>query len=335
MSKRWSPERAHAWIHTYGWPVGCNFTPSTACNQLEFWQEKTFDVPTLEQEFHLAAGLGFNTLRIYLHDLLWTTDSDGLLLRMDQLLSLASKVKIKILFVFFDDCWANYAFPGDQPEPRPGVHNSQWVQSPGARHVINTAEWPRLKKYVQGVMHHFANDDRIFGWDLYNEPGNEGMLANSTHLLNAVYDWAQEVGVAQPLTTAAFRWTDEFTEINDIHLGRADIITFHNYEKLEATKAVVEKLKILGRPIICTEYMARPSENTFGSHLPYFKLEGIGALNWGFVAGRIQTQYPWEAMPGTTEPEVWFHDVFRSNRSPYSHDEVALIRSLTGRNLEE
>lgn len=331
MSTRWSPERAHDWVNAHGWPVGCNFTPSTACNQLEFWQAETFDAETLKQELDLAAGLGFNTLRVYLHDLLWKVDADGLLQRMDQFLGWASERDIKILFVFFDDCWANYAFPGKQPEPRPGVHNSQWVQSPGARHVINEQEWPRLKDYVQGVMRHFADDQRIFGWDLYNEPGNEGMLGNSVGLLTAVYDWAREIPVIHPLTTGAFRWTEGFREINEIHLNQSDIISFHHYETLAETKAVVERLTSQNRPVICTEYMARPADSRFESHLPFFKEAGIGAMNWGLVAGRIQTQFPWEAWPGTEEPSVWFHDIFRNDHTAYRDDEVALIRSLTGR----
>ena len=331
MSNRWSPETAWDWINQFGWPVGCNFTPSSACNQLEFWQAESFDPQTIQAELDLAAGLGFNVLRVYLHDLLWQTDADGLLERMDRFLGWCDARGIKVLFVFFDDCWNNYAFPGPQPEPRPGVHNSQWLQSPGARHVINPAVWPRLEAYVQAVLEHFHNDTRIFGWDLYNEPGNEGLLGNSADLLTAVYDWARSVNPSQPLTTAPFRWTEPFNTINEIHLNNADLISFHDYEALPRTQAVVERLKPLGRPLLCTEYMARTADCTFESHLPYFKDQNIGAFNWGLVAGRIQTNVAWEAFPGADEPPLWFHDIFRGDHTPYRSDEVALIRSQTGR----
>lgn len=329
MSNRWSPENAAAWVDAHGWPVGCNFTPSSACNQLEFWQAETFDAETIKRELDLAAGIGFNTLRIYLHDLMWSIDAKGLLARMDQVLNWSHERGIRVLFVFFDDCWSNYAFAGPQPEPRPGVHNSQWLQSPGARHVINPEQWPRLKSYVQGVMRHFKDDPRIFAWDLYNEPGNEGLLGNSLGLLKAAYKWARELNVCQPLTTAPFRWTEAFKEINEVHLENSDIISFHNYESLEQTKAIIEQLKPMNRPIICTEYMARPSDCTFATHLPYFKDLGIGALNWGFVAGRTQTQFAWEASPGTVEPDLWFHDIFRKDGSAYLQDELMIIKSLT------
>jgi hypothetical protein len=332
MSNRWSPQAAWQWTERHGWPVGCNFTPSTACNQLEFWQADNFDAPTLKRELELARSLGFNLLRVYLHDLAWKTDASGLLSRMNQFLTMADARGIKILFVFFDDCWNNYAFPGAQPEPRPGIHNSQWLQSPGARHVINPDTWPQFKDYVQGVMQHFKDDTRIYGWDLYNEPGNEGMLGNSLGLLEAVYEWARDVNPAQPLTTGPFRWTDAFKAINDCHLANADIISFHNYESLDVTRAIVDQLKNLDRPLLCTEYMARPADCWFETHLPYFKTENIGAINWGFVAGKTQTQFPWEAQPGREEPPLWFHDIFRQNGSPYRQEEVDLIRNLTGAN---
>lgn len=329
MQNRWSTEAAWDWYNQHGWPIGCNFTPSTACNQLEFWQTETFDPDTIRQELELAAGLGFNVIRVYLHDLLWEADATGLLSRIHQFLSLCEAKGIAVLFVFFDDCWTNYAFPGEQPKPRPGVHNSQWLQSPGARHVIDPNTWPRLKRYVQGVMTRFQDDRRIYGWDLYNEPGNEGMLNNSNSLLTAVYQWAREVNASQPLTTAPFRWTEPFKSINETHLANADIISFHNYEPLASTQAVVRDLETLGRPLLCTEYMARPADCTFASHLTYFKEAGIGAINWGLVAGRTQTNYPWEAPPGTKEPKLWFHDIFHADHRPYREDEVTLIRALT------
>jgi hypothetical protein len=78
--------------------------------------------------------------------------------------------------------------------------------------------------------------------------------------------------------------------------------------------------------------MARPADCWFETHLPYFKTENIGAINWGFVAGKTQTQFPWEAQPGREEPPLWFHDIFRQNGSPYRQEEVDLIRNLTGAN---
>lgn len=56
-------------------------------------------------------------------------------------------------------------------------------------------------------------------------------------------------------------------------------------------------------------------------------------INWGFVAGKSQTIYPWDSWDRAypTEPPVWFHDIFRADGTPYRPQEVELIRSPTGR----
>ena len=73
--KIWTEEEAKDWYVKQPWLVGCNFLPSSAINQLEMFQSDTFDEPTLTREIKWASELGFNTLRIYLHDLLWKDSS--------------------------------------------------------------------------------------------------------------------------------------------------------------------------------------------------------------------------------------------------------------------
>ena len=71
--------------------------------------------------------------------------------------------------------------------------------------------------------------------------------------------------------------------------------------------------------MLCSEYMARPVGSTFDPVLAYLKQEHIGAYNWGFVAGKTQTIYPWDSWHKaySSEPPVWFHDIFRPDGSPY------------------
>ena len=130
-SERWTVEQAKAWWDQQPWPVGCNFIPSTAVNQLEMWQAETFDRETIDRELGWAGDLGFNVVRVYLHDLVWAQDRDGLIERVDAFLGLARRNGIRTAFVFFDDVWNTDPSPGPQPEPQPGRHNSRWVQSPG------------------------------------------------------------------------------------------------------------------------------------------------------------------------------------------------------------
>ena len=83
---RWTEERAWQWHNKNGWMVGTNFNPSTSINQLEFWQEDTYDQETIERELEWSAELGMNMHRVYLHNLLWDQDSVGFLERVDNYL---------------------------------------------------------------------------------------------------------------------------------------------------------------------------------------------------------------------------------------------------------
>src|SRR5438876_1683884 len=91
---RWSAEQANAWYEKQPWLVGCNFIPSTAINQLEMWQADTFDTKTIDRELGWAAGLGMNTVRVFLHDLAYEADPTGFKKRVTEFLDIAAKHKI-------------------------------------------------------------------------------------------------------------------------------------------------------------------------------------------------------------------------------------------------
>ena len=171
--QRWSAERSREWYRRLPWLVGCNFIPSTAINQIEMWQEESFDADTITRELGWAARLGFNTVRVYLHNLVWADDPVGFKRRMGRYLDIAASFNIRTLFVFFDDCWYGDPVLGKQPAPIPGRHNSGWVQSPGRAVILDRAKWGGLKAYLQDIIGTFAADERILMWDLYNEPGND------------------------------------------------------------------------------------------------------------------------------------------------------------------
>ena len=327
-TERWTAEEAQAWYKKQPWLVGCNFIPSTAINQLEMWQAETFDPETIDKELSWAASLGFNTVRVYLHDLLWTADKEAFLQRLHHYLDIASHHGIRTTFVFFDACWNNYAYLGQQPKPIPGVHNSGWLQSPNGKLLVDPSGWDRLEAYVKGVLNAFGTDERVLMWDLYNEPGNEGYLSNSSPLLKAVFRWAREGHPSQPLTVGVWDKRKEFEALNAFQLEHSDIITFHNYEDAASLKKQIKNLKTLGRPLICTEYMARTQNSQFETHLPIFKEEGVGCYNWGLVSGKTQTIYPWNSPQGGPEPEVWFHDLLHPDGTPFDQNEVVAIRKL-------
>ncbi len=329
QSKIWTKEQANAWYKKQGWLVGADFLPSTAINQLEMWQAETFDTATINRELGWAAGIGMNVMRVYLHDLAWKADAAGFKKRMNTFLSIASKHKIKILFCIFDDCWNPDPAIGKQPEPKPGVHNSGWVRSPSMIVHNDSTQWQYLQQYVTDILTTFKNDTRILMWDLYNEPDNSGYGLSSLPLLKKVYQWAWAVRPAQPLSSGV--WTMEFPLVNKFQLEHADVITFHNYEDTVSMKKAIDSLQKRGRPVICTEYMARKNNSKFETHLPILKRYNVGAINWGLVSGRSNTIFPWGSKEGSPEPTPWFHDVFRKDGTPYDVKETTLIKQLTNR----
>jgi len=349
QSARWPEQKANAWYAQQPWLVGSNYTPRSAINQLEMWQEATFNPAEIDQEFGWAEAMGMNTMRVFLHDLLWQQDAAGFQKRINEFLAIAARHHIRPLFVIFDSCWDPMPVLGPQHPPIPGVHNSGWVQSPGAKALTDKQQYPRLKAYVQGLIGAFAKDDRILGWDLWNEPDGENERSYAAEepkdkvalvmaLLPQVFQWAREVNPTQPLTSGVWRsnlWEGKaLNKIQEIQLRESDVITFHNYSWPENFKTEVARLKTYNRPVICTEYMARSAGSTFDTILPIAKQEHVGAINWGFVAGKTQTYLPWESWAHPyilSEPPVWFHEVLRADGAPYRDAEVQLIRQLTGK----
>lgn len=327
---RWSAEKARAWGEKQPWLVGANFIPSTAINQLEMWQAETFDPSTIDRELGWAEELGMNTMRVFLHNLAWQTDKAGFKKRLDQFLAIAARHKIRPMLVFFDDCWNPNPKPGPQPTPKPGVHNSGWMRSPGEKETNDPAAWEKLEleAYVNDVLKTFANDDRVLLWDVYNEPGNSNNGDRSLPLLKKVFEWARAAKPSQPLSAGT--WKADLKTLNAFQLANSDVITFHNYVSVEELRAEIKELKKLDRPIICTEYMARTHGSKFQTHLPVFKAEGVGAINWGLVAGKSNTIFSWKQVGPLPEPPVWFHDIFRPDGKPYDPEEVKVIRELTG-----
>ena len=325
--KVWSVEKANAWYKEHDWITGANFLPSTAINQLEMWQAESFDPTTIDRELGWAKDIGFNTMRVFLHSLVWKQDAESFKKRINEYLNIADKHKIKTMFVFFDDCWNKVPQAGKQPAPKPGIHNSGWVQDPGQPASNDTTLFPQLEKYVKDIMTHFSKDKRVLLWDLYNEPGNSGKRDSSLPLLKKVFQWAREVNPEQPISVGLWAW--DFEKLNAFQLQNSDIITYHSYEEPQWHQRVIELLKANGRPLICTEYMARTRNSRFHNTLPLLKKHNVGAINWGFVSGKSNTIYAWDTpIADGSQPIEWFHDIFFPNGTPYRQDEVNLIKKL-------
>jgi hypothetical protein len=345
---RWSEKKSVEWYDKQPWLVGANYIPATAINELEMWQADTFDPQRIDKELGWAEGIGMNTMRVFLHDLLWDQDPAGFKKRINTFLEIADRHHIRPMFVLFDSCWDPFPKLGPQRAPKPGVHNSGWVQSPGAKALQDPSEYPRLEKYVKGVVGAFAKDRRVLAWDIWNEPDNpntssygksepEKKIDTVLALLPLAFEWARSAAPRQPLTSGVWKgdWSsdDKLSPMEKIQINYSDVISFHNYENPAEFEKRIKWLERLDRPILCTEYMARGNESTFKGSMPVAKSHHVAAYNWGLVAGKTQTFLPWDSWQKPyvdREPAVWFHEVFRTDGTPYHPDEVELIRQMTG-----
>jgi hypothetical protein len=346
--ERWSEGKANRWYCEHGWLIGMNYIPASAVNQLEMWQAETFDPFRIELELGWAADLGMTVVRVFLHDLLWCDDAEGFCSRLNSFLDIAARNKIRTIFVLFDSCWHPNPELGIQRSPAPGIHNSGWVQSPGAA-VLSDPECPkRLEDYVKGVISRFAQDSRVFAWDLWNEPDNENTGSYSSlelkqklrfveQLLPQVFNWARGANPSQPLTSGVWfgDWSspDKLTAIQRTQIEESDILSFHNYESPDDFEQRVTWLQRYGRPLLCTEYMARGAGSTFKGILPVARLHNVAAINWGFVQGKSQTHFPWDSWQSpyvSAPPLVWFHEILHTDGTPYDDDEVQVIRAMAG-----
>ena len=330
-AQRWSAATAQIWFGKQALPLGFNYIPSTAINTTEMWQKETFDPATVEREMHAAASIGFNCARVFLQYIVWENDPVGLRARMRTFMKIAARNHIRIIWVFFDDCTFSTVtdpHPGKQPAVIPGEYANGWTPSPGETRVLDQASWKGLKSYITDLMTAFRSDPRILAWDLYNEPGNSSMENKSLPLLKAVFAWARDARPSQPITAGI--WKRQLTDINQFILENSDIVTFHNYGGADAMTHEIDELAQEGRPMICTEWLARENGSTVANILPILNSRHVGGVIWGLVNGKTQTNYHWGSKAGSPAPALWQHDVFHGDMTYYDAGEIKLFQHYAG-----
>lgn len=354
---RFSADWANAWWAAQGWICGFNFLPSSAVNFLEMWQADTFDRDTIARELGWAAALGFNALRVNLHYLVWKHDRDGMMDRLEWLIATADGLGLRMVPCLFDDCGFGGFEPayGPQPDLVPGVHNSRAVASPGRAALLDPGTWPAFAAYLRDVVRAYRCDNRILFWDLYNEPGNrmvftatgaqtyEPDFSQASHdLMRAAFDWCRNENPDQPITVDAWVTPPPGSDdppcqnaIDRDALALSDIVTFHAYWDSAHVQRFIDHLAALGRPMLCTEWMARAVGSRIEDQLDLFQSRKVGCFQWGLVKGRTQTHLPWPAdlvaaHGGAADRSVWFHDLLDEKGQPYDPAETARLRQALG-----
>jgi hypothetical protein len=256
--------------------------------------------------------------------------------------------------VLFDSCWDPEPALGPQREPKPGVHNSGWVQSPGNPTLEDPSQHDRLGDYVRGIVGAFAGDRRLLAWDIWNEPDNGPEVALCdprllaakarlvTPLLVAAFEWARGCRPSQPLTSGIWLgdWSapDLLSPIQRAQTANSDVISFHNYGHAADFEQRVKWLKGFGRPILCTEFMARATGSTFQAILPTAKDHRVGAFCWGLVQGRTQTHFEWDPADNhriARGEKPWFHDILHPDGRPHCTNEAQFLRRIAGREADD
>lgn len=323
----WDKTKANEWAKNQPWYCGVNYIPANAINYTAMWDKTSFSPDVIDKELDLMEDLGMNCVRVVLQYAAYEDNPKHFLRAFDRFLDICDKHGIKVMPIFFDDCaFGANTDPkaGKQPEPLEGWYAWAWSPSPGYSMVADERTHGKLEKYVKDVMSRHKDDDRIFVWDLYNEPTNTSMPERSWPLLRKVFAWAREVNPSQPITSGMWNGNKE---LNDFLSANSDIITFHIYAPKEATVEAIRNYSQYGKPMICTEWMNRVAKSTIKDILPEFKSHNCGCMLWGLVNGKTQTHLCWghrpEMLPYTGP---WQHDIFKGDFSPYDPEEIELIR---------
>jgi hypothetical protein len=330
LNYRWTEQKANRWYDSIPWIKGFNYVPGYAGNTTEWW-ENPVDTSIISRELLWAHNLGYTSTRVFLQYIIWKKDAIQFKRNFELFLKLAASKKISVIPTLFDDCAFGVPpqldpYPGKQRDIIPGMILSNWTPSPGKSAGNDPAEVPLLEKYVKDILKSFGKDPRILMWDLFNEPMNAAKTGTPDFIVR-LFTWAREADTDQPLTTAV--WSGQLDRsINIVMLAYSDVISFHLYSDSAKMAKRIAEFKKFNRPVICTEWMARPAGSSYEKELPLFKSEKVAAYQWGLVNGRTQCQFPWWNKPGGKVDSVygWFHDILHTDGTPYRQAEIDIIR---------
>lgn len=319
MTKRWSAEKAWQWYLERPWVMGINYVPSNTLHAIELWQEDTCEevMKTVRSEFDLMESVGLNGVRMFLPFHQWYHERNGYMDRLERFLDELGARGITMMPVLYNDC-VGFGRPAQvQPQATHGWqkydigHHGGHRENPFTGECARTGwclwdepEWhPVLEEYLRDMIGRFGKDQRIYAWDIWNEPGNSNRHDMSIPYIKRSFEVAREMNPIQPLTAGPWSYPADFGQISGadvekvqrVALDESDIVTFHQYESIDRVRQVVDTLKKEGRPMLNTEWLNRVLDNQVRDNLPLYHDEGIGSYSWGLVAGKSQHFLPGRA----------------------------------------
>jgi hypothetical protein len=329
---RWSNEKAKKYMASLGVIKGVNYIPSYCVSYIEMWHHFKEDV--IYRELRYAKRFGFNSLRIFVAACQWESRREIIQEKLNTFLDWCKELGFTVMLTLQPN---TYMLPNNDLHPeedpfiinfKPGCHDGSWTYK-GAQIFDCNGKWIESKenicKFVCDIISSYGQDKRVTFWDLYNE-----CHTSNIPLQELVFSCARSQNPIQPLTAC---WNA---------LDISDITTFHCYatpgvEVLDpdlpgihemSFSGEINRAKSTGRPILCTECLARTFKSEMTGFLPVYRKERIGFYIWGLCAGSAQYHFPWDWPIGSPEPKRWFHCVMYPDGSFYDQTEYEMVQAF-------
>jgi len=308
-------------FQTASW-IGSNYTPAYAANQIQMWHE--FKPEVIDRELAAAVHyFGINTLRVYLHNIVYDNDKQVFLDRLEAFLKICDRHGIKPGFVFFDDCWNHAGITIETPPAVDGRHNGRWAALQDIER--KDENMPKFKAYVQTVIAAHCDDKRVLWWEIYNEP-NMGN-AFTLKVREAGYGWAKEMKPTQPVIAC---WDDHpWTDIVNAHNYTVDWAAWSRQADMNPAKGTVfteagarwfgKKPASAGSPIEVIDWLkTRRASNKY--------VPGV-YLCWELMVGNSNCRWYWGTPDGAAEPAIPWCGLLWPDCTPVSYAEAEALRS--------
>lgn len=338
----------HAWYEKLGWLRGCNFIGSDCANRLDIFQsyKAKEKLATAERELALCQKIGFNTVRIWANFDVYYAKPDSYMEIFERYISLCAKYgqKVMVVLTHEEDLPRGEKFiPKQMGEQKYalGYHQGRFplTEEQKAIPVRHYYEYPELKEtfleFIRKTVRKYKNDERIFCWNIYNEPNINIGDKRAIDILKTLFEVVRAEEPIQPLTADIWQGINDgeiVSEAGKVALELSDVISIHCYSRYEKLVELIRFFQKQNRPIFLTEWLNRIMHNNVAEIYPLLYITNVSNYCWGFVLGKTQTNEPWNIMWDWEDPTLdftkWMHDLFRPNLRPYDPKEIALIEKF-------